>query len=66
MLLTLKPKMGRWVDQMIICSVLSVGMGFQITLYCTEVVARIYCPEEREGSWLFGLRMLECYRRFNP
>ena len=65
MLLSLKPPQSRWVDQMIMCVGLSVGLGLQMTLYCTEVAAQIYCPEETKPSWFCGLRMIGCYRQFN-
>jgi sterol O-acyltransferase len=64
MLLSLKPPLSRWADQMIMCIGLSVGMGLQMTLYCTEVAAHIHCPDE-EASWFGGLRMINCYRQFN-
>ena len=61
MLLNLKPPLSPWADQMIMCFGLSVGFGLQITFYCAEVAARIYCPTQTD-SWL---RIVDCYRQFN-
>jgi hypothetical protein len=66
MLLNLKPKMSRWMDQMIMCFGLSVGLGLQITLYCTEVAAVIHCPAASyNATWFQGFRMIDCYKEFN-
>lgn len=65
MLLSLKPKMSKWTDQMIMCFGISVGLGLQITLYCTEVAALAHCPASHNASWFEGLRMIDCYRQFN-
>ena len=64
-LLIFKPKMSRWVDQIIMCIGLSVGMGIQMTLVCTEAAALIHCPEQRDAYWLHGLQTVDCYKRFN-
>ena len=65
MLLNLKPKMSRWVDQMLMCFGLSIGLGLQMTFYCTEVAALIHCPSSQNASWIDGLRMINCYKQFN-
>ena len=65
MLLNLKPKMSRWFDQMVMCFGLSIGLGLQMTLYCTEIAAQIHCPASQNASWFEGLRMIDCYRQFN-
>ena len=66
MLLNLKPKMSRWMDQMIMSFGLSVGLGLQITLYCTEVAAVIHCPAASyNATWFQGFRMIDCYKEFN-
>ena len=66
LLLSKKGKYSRWVDQMIMCFGLSVGFGLQMTLYLTEVAALTHCPDQQNASWFTGgLRLIECYRRFN-
>ena len=45
---------------------LSVGLGLQITLYCTEVAAVIHCPAASyNATWFQGFRMIDCYKEFN-
>jgi hypothetical protein len=61
-LLNLKPKWSRWMEQMIMCFGLSVGLGLQITLYCTEVASLRDCPAMQNASWP---RMINCYQQSN-
>ena len=64
LILSLKPTVDRWTDQMAMCLVLTLGSGVQITIYCVEVVSHIYCPIQN-GTWFDHPRMFECYRKFN-
>ena len=64
LILSLKPTVDSWTDQMAMCLVLTLGSGIQITIYCIEVVSHIYCPIQN-STWFDHPRMFECYRKFN-
>ena len=62
--LSLKPPLGKWTDQMIMSLALSLGMVLKAFLYGTELAARIHCPKQNT-TWYDGLQMIDCYRQFN-
>ena len=62
--LSLKPSLGKWTDQMIMCLALFLGMGLKVFLYCTELAARIHCPKQN-ATWYDGLQMIDCYRQLH-
>ena len=62
--LSLKPPLGKWADQMIMSLAISFGTGIQLFLYLTELAARYYCPNEN-ATWYDGLQLIDCYKQFN-
>lgn len=63
-MVTLKPSLSPWVDQMIMSLLLTVGSGVQMAVYVTEVAAQVYCPPKNDG-WFSSLQTIECYKKFN-